>query len=150
MLPNLNELVTPIAEKIERFKMLDCALPTLFIISTSESIAIFILSTKSNLEETVLINAVILSSLGTNNDFNNSPNRSINLYTKKLSLVGFKKSKSDVIPLTTSLKPCAIQEKTPVLLKSVEVSELFPSLPPSVESLGLSVEEPPDPPEEVS
>lgn len=30
MLPNLNELVNPIAEKIERFKMLDCALPTSF------------------------------------------------------------------------------------------------------------------------
>ena len=30
MLPNLNELVNPIAEKIERFNMLDCALPTSF------------------------------------------------------------------------------------------------------------------------
>lgn len=35
MLPNLNELVTPIAEKIERFKMLDCALPTLFTSTVS-------------------------------------------------------------------------------------------------------------------
>lgn len=30
MLPNLNELVNPIAEKIERFRMLDCALPASF------------------------------------------------------------------------------------------------------------------------
>ena len=35
MLPNLNELVTPIAEKIERFKMLDCALPTSFTSAVS-------------------------------------------------------------------------------------------------------------------
>lgn len=35
MLPNLNELVTPIAEKIERFKMLDCALPTSFTSTVS-------------------------------------------------------------------------------------------------------------------
>ena len=35
MLPNLYELVTPIAEKIERFKMLDCALPTSFTSAVS-------------------------------------------------------------------------------------------------------------------
>ena len=35
MLPNLNELVTPIADKIERFKMLDCALPTSFTSTVS-------------------------------------------------------------------------------------------------------------------
>jgi len=35
MLPNLNELVTPIAEKIERFKMLDCELPTSFTSTVS-------------------------------------------------------------------------------------------------------------------
>ena len=35
MLSNLNELVTPIAEKIERFKMLDCALPTSFTSTVS-------------------------------------------------------------------------------------------------------------------
>ena len=35
MLPNLNELVTPIAEKIERFKMLDCALPISFTSTVS-------------------------------------------------------------------------------------------------------------------
>ena len=30
MLPNLNELVTPIVDKIERFNILDCALPDVF------------------------------------------------------------------------------------------------------------------------
>lgn len=53
--------------------------PILFIISTSELIAVFILSTKLNFDETVSVNAVILSSLGTNKSFNKSPNNSINL-----------------------------------------------------------------------
>lgn len=53
--------------------------PTLLITSTKDSIAILILSTKSNFEETIPVKAEILASEGTNKNSNKSPNSSINL-----------------------------------------------------------------------
>lgn len=80
------------------------ALPKLLIIFCKDVIAFLILSTKPNFEDTVFINAVILSSLGTNKFFSKFPNKSIILYPKNSLLKGFNQFKRLAKKLSTSFK----------------------------------------------